>query len=173
MATMKRVFIIAFPFLVPALAKADSSLTYTGNSVSNDIFAITQPPNPCGCALNGALTLDANNVVTGYSFTAAGDTLTQFNSTGLLGRDIFAVFNPADDYFRWAIFITGNDGVVIHSNFNGSNADSADYSSNGLFVDSNPGTWTVVSTPEPGTLLLLGVGIIALALIIPLRMRAA
>jgi hypothetical protein len=165
MATMKRVFIIAVLLIIPALAKADSVWTYTGNSVSNDIFAITQPPNPCGCALDGFVTLDANNVVTGYSFTAAGDTLTQSNSTGLLGRDIFAVFNPADDYFRWAVFITGNDGVAIHSNFDGSNADSTDSSSNGLFVDSNPGTWSLVSTPEPSSIILLGAGLTALALV--------
>ena len=35
-------------------------------------------------------------------------------------------------------------------------------------VTDNPGVWTEVSTPEPGSLLLLGAGITALALVISL-----
>jgi hypothetical protein len=66
-------------------------------------------------------------VVTSYSFSAGKDTLTQNNSTGLLGKtDLFAVFNPADNYFRWSFDIVGN-GVEMFSNFDGSYSDSMDY----------------------------------------------
>jgi hypothetical protein len=51
--------------------------------------------------------------------------------------------------------------------------DVADNASGGfgqVNVTNNPGVWTeVVSTPEPGSLLLLGAGITALALAISLQ----
>jgi PEP-CTERM motif len=40
-------------------------------------------------------------------------------------------------------------------------------------VTDNPGVWTEVSTPEPGSLLLLGAGITALALAISLQKSLA
>jgi hypothetical protein len=153
--------------LLAGTASADSTWTYTGNTIS---YAWGTNPgpigvNPCGCALDGFVTLDASGAVTGYSFTAGNDTLTQSNSTGLLGNDVFYVFDPADNYFRWGFDLVGQ-GVEMFSSFDGSYSDSGDYSSGGLNVYADPGKWTdPVSTPEPGTIALVGLGLAVLALL--------
>jgi hypothetical protein len=163
---MKTLLVIALLAMLAGTVKADQTWTYAGNAID---YAIGTNPgpiglNPCGCALDGTLTLDANDTVTSYSFTVGADTLTQFNSTGLLGKDPFAVFNPADNYFRWALNLIGADGTVMHSQFDGSVSDAMDWSSSGLFVEADPGTWAdPLATPEPGT---LAVSAIALALFV-------
>lgn len=157
--------------LLAGTAKADSTWTYAGNAVDYALGVNPGPVgvNPCGCALDGTITLDANNLVTSYSFTAGKDTLTDANSTGILGKDIFAVFNTADSYFRWSFDLVGN-GVEMFSSFDGSYSDAMDWSSNGLFVNANPGSW-VDPVPEPGTFALVGLGL-ALFSLISLRVAA-
>src|ERR1700738_681044 len=90
MSTMKRVFIIAFLFLIPALARADDIWTYTGNSVSGESMGQNPlPPNPCGCALDGTITFaspmtgltQTQQDVVAYSFTDGAYTFNQSNST--------------------------------------------------------------------------------------------
>jgi hypothetical protein len=159
---LKIVLGLVFALVLASAALADTVLTYTGNTV-NYIQGVNPGPtgtNPCGCALDGTLTLDANRNVISYSFTAGQDTLTPANSTGLLGQDIFAVFNTVDSYFRWAFSITGQDGTLVHSQFDGSVSDAVDYSSGGLFVNANPGRWTeTVDAAEPATGLFVGLGL--------------
>jgi len=157
---VKIVLGLVLALMVAGPALADTVLTYTGNTI-NYIQGVNPGPtgtNPCGCALDGTLTLDANNDVISYSFTAGQDTLTPANSTGLLGQDIFAVFNTVDNYFRWAFSITGQDGTLVHSQFDGSVSDAVDYSSGGLFVNADPGKWTVAAA-EPATGLFVGLGL--------------
>jgi hypothetical protein len=157
---LKIVLGLVLALVISSGALADTVLSYNGNTI-NYIQGVNPGPtgtNPCGCELDGTVTLDSNNDVISYNFTAGKDTLTPANSTGLLGQDIFAVFNTVDSYFRWAFSITGQDGTVIHSQFGGSVSDAVDYSSGGLIVNADPGAWTV-DAAEPATGLFVGLGL--------------
>ena len=114
-----------------------------------------------------------------------GLTLTNFNSSAsffpfsCFGCDLGSTPNNGDNTpfepAAWGLSITG-DGITMISKWRGSTEEARDeVDAAGVHdvVQSDPGTWTeVISTPEPGSLPLLGVGITALALIISLRMRA-
>jgi hypothetical protein len=183
MATMKRVFIIAFLSLIPALARGDSVWTYQGN-----LNGVGFPGQSEGYTLTGTVLLNNNDQAIAWNFTTGtpGNTVffTNFNSTGTINP--FASSGSQVPFAFWNISLstqTGDvdgDAAVLESNNyipgKGGFDDVSDFNGGYLVYEvGNPGVWTeVVSTPEPGALLLLGAGIGALALTISLqKFRAA
>lgn len=150
-------------FLIPA-ARGDTLWTYQGNSVgyvpplSGGLAPV--PPNPCACALSGTV-----DVTTGaYSFTDGTQTLTNTNSVGTvhLGDRFSNLFTAQTHYWDINIFSPTLDWNIWSQNY-GSPYEQTDHSSGFLYVQGNEGTWTeTVTTPEPGTLTLLGLGLMGL-----------
>jgi hypothetical protein len=153
-------------------ASADTVLTYTGNTIS---FVGGPGPlqgvNPCNCALDGTVTLNASGQAVAWSFTDGTDVLTNLNSTAVF--DPFACFGcgtgarpssqDSTPFEFWKFKISGND-VMISSMFNGSIGDAQDRATSPtvtLLVSSDPGEWSggAVATTEPATGLLLGLGL--------------
>lgn len=176
---MKLIFGLFFGFMLAGTALADTVWTYTGNSISylgfNPGPGGVAPPldigvNPCNCALDGTVTLDANSHAIAWSFTDGTDILTNFNSSGFINP--FACFGCSGSdpssldsvpFEFWKLSLAGG-GVTMSSMFNGSFGDAQDSASSPtvlLSVESNPGTWTeLVSTPEPATGLLVGLALV-------------
>jgi PEP-CTERM motif len=145
-------------FLISTTARADQTWTYQGNSshVGGAESALNYPPNPCGCALSGSFTLDSSGNVLAYSFTDGFITLNQTDST----MELHDFFNTPGG---WGLLITGSAGF-LESLWYGSVGEATDSGTGGLSLEGNRGTWTesAVATPEPGTLALLGAGLVGL-----------
>jgi hypothetical protein len=173
MSTMKRVFIIAFLFLIPALAKADSVWTYTGNGVG-DIVDFPQFNLGNGFPIIGTVTFE--NPLTGIppfpqnypteSFSFSQGSFTFNNSNGVLE------INPYDltsvPFLQWTFLVFDLSGNMVMRSVAYDHAESTDFGPAGS-EQGNRGTWTEVtpvSTPEPNTVVLLGAGLAALALAI-------
>jgi hypothetical protein len=180
----KRLAVIAAMLFIPVLAKADSVWTYQGNALSAPGFMSGET------ALTGTVLLNSNDQVEAWSFSAVNNeelnpsVLTNFNTTNVS----FNLFNCAScsgtPFKGWSISMLvlgpGISGIQMYSVWNPDTGVGIDYvnNHNGGFgqvnVTNNPGVWTeVVSTPEPGSLLLLGAGITALALAISLQKNLA
>jgi PEP-CTERM motif len=175
------ILIVAMLFL-PVLAKADSVWTYQGNAVSAPGFLSGDGP------LTGTVLLNDNNQVEAWSFFATSGgyiSLTNFNTTDA-SFNLFACASCAGTPFKgWSISLdnfsaTTFPGAVLNSSWNPDTGVGGDFVTNHagdlgeVNVTNNPGVWTeVVSTPEPGSLLLLGAGITALALAISLQKSLA
>jgi PEP-CTERM motif len=173
MKTLIAVFALA---LLAGTAKADSVSTwnYQGN-VNNygGMFFNPGPggvappgdelPNPCNCALTGSVTLDNGNPVS-WSFAAAGITWNTNNSSFTEFYDNLADQSPL--FTLWNLSLVDTSGDTLFTRFTTFSMLSAfDFSSNGLIVQGDPGAWVDhVSTPEPGTFALLGVGLALAAL---------
>lgn len=134
-------------------ASADSIWTYQGNEMA-----------PCGCSLSGSMTLDSQNNLLSYSFTDGSYSLNSSDSFMQNFMFIPLMLGPGDYGPWWKLQIIGPDDLFFFTQFYGSQFESSDASANG-FEQGNRGLWTdPVATPESGTLLLLGVGLAALAL---------
>jgi hypothetical protein len=158
--------------LLAGTAKADtvSTWNYQGN-VNNygQFFENPGPtsPNPCNCALTGTVTLDNGNPVS-WSFSAGAVTwnnnnssFTQFNGNLVLPAD------PSPLFTLWNVALVDTQGDTFFTRRTTfSMLDAYDFSSNGLIVQGDPGTWSdPVGTPEPGTFALLVLGLAALTLL--------
>ncbi len=169
-----KVLLAAVALLLSAgMAKGDSIWQYSGNTTSDPgvgVLDFTQQmfiptPNPCGCAIQGSLTMSDAGIPTLWSFTAGAITLTNLNSTIELD-DLAWVGNP-NLFAGWMLQIAGQ-GAFISSSFSGSNYEATDgVAVNGQtyqYVQGNHGVWTdpPAATPEPGTLALIGVGLVGL-----------
>lgn len=166
--------------VVTGSASADTVWTYTGNIINytggvNPGPGGVAPPgdtgvNPCNCALDGTVTLDATNHAIAWSFTDGTDVLTNLNSTGTFNP--FNCFgcspsnpSPGSSPFQFWNFSLAGGGITMFSTFNGSFGDAQDSASSPsvtLLVEADPGTWTEsgpVGTAEPATGLLLAVGL--------------
>jgi hypothetical protein len=146
--------------LVAGTASADTVWTYQGNSVGSQNPFLLGPPNPCGCALSGSVTLDSDGQPIAWSFTDGGLTLNQGDSTFYSAG--FGQIELGAFPFEWSVAVTdGIDGLFTQNYDNGFEA--TDGGTNGLMVQGNRGVWTdTVSTPEPSTLALVGLGLLAL-----------
>jgi hypothetical protein len=179
---LKRLALIIVILFIPALVKADSLWTFDGELTDPGSWhaGFTYYNTHCNCDLDGVMVFDNNFNVLAYSWTDGTHTLDQNNSTmefmnnpqtqmALGGKP-----GPYPPLITWAVSITGGD-VYFHTNYDGpgQGATSVNVSiSDGQLIGwgqpnlGPPGAWTeVVSTPEPGSLLLLGAGITALALV--------
>ena len=192
----KHLALIVAMLFIPALAKADSVWTYAGNTVGyydGVDLGPTLPPNGPGFypgegyvtvspAMSGTVLLNDSFQAIAWSFTMDSLTLTNFNSTAsffpfnCFGCNYGSTPNNGDntpfETGAWKFVITGS-GVAMLSQWRGSTLDARDeVDAPGVYdvVQSDPGTWTeAVSTPEPGSLLLLAAGLAALALAIHAR----
>jgi hypothetical protein len=130
------------------------------------------------------MVFDNNFNVLAYSWTDGTHTLNQNNSTMMFEnnpRNNPNISPNPQPLSTWLVSITGSD-VFFHTNYDGPGQGAT--SLNNSIVDAGifgwgqpnlgpPGVWTeVVSTPEPGSLLLLVVGICAVALAIRRRSLA-
>jgi hypothetical protein len=187
----KRLAVIAVMvtmLFIPVLAKADSVWTYQGNAVSAPGFMSGET------ALVGTVLLNSNDQVEAWSFSASNNQ--ELNPSALTNLNItnatFNLFNctscsgtPLKGWFISMVFLappplSDTGGIFLSSSWNPDTGVGLDYvnNHNGGFgqvnVTNNPGVWTeVVSTPETGSLLLLGAGITALALAISLQKSLA
>ena len=144
-------------------ASADTVLTYTGNAKSDPLV---QNPNPCGCALDGTVTLAAiipsingadehEFTPLSYSFSVNGFTFTQNNSTASF---LFSFINGQVDLWHVQGSTPGGQFFISYSY----DLFEATDSGPNMYEQGNRGIWTAVTTPEPGTLELLGAGLLAL-----------
>jgi hypothetical protein len=162
--------------LVPTVAAADQVWTYTGNSVNNFSMNPFLPPapNPCGCAITAMVDVNSLGQAVTWSFSAAGFTLTNLNST-IQGQLGFAQADPTD---MWLFSLIGPNGETIRTFNSGSVTDALDNATTApgvlaLSVGSNAGTWTeVTGTPEPASIVLLAIGMGALMVVAMGRRRA-
>jgi len=66
-------------------------------------------------------------------------------------------------FSEWFVAITGANGLFLLTEYYGSSFEATDGGSGGLYVQGNHGTWSdPVATPGPSTLVLLGLGLLAL-----------
>lgn len=172
---MKTLFALCALLIFSSSAQADSIWSYQGNSVGDPSVghidftqqAFIPTPNPCSCAISGSLTLSDANVPVLWNFSAGAVTLTNLNSSISL-NDMAWLGNP-NLFAGWMLQIVGQ-GVFLSSSFSGSNFEATDgVAVDGVtyqYVQGNHGVWSdpPASTPEPSTLLLLGIAISALAL---------
>lgn len=165
--------------LFAASAQADAIYTYTGTSFNVFSGADTCPPV---CNISGSFTLAsplAANLPfgaitpTAFSFTDGSITLTTL--TGV-GRFEVATDSGGNVSF-WEIALgggqIGNPGVCFSLDTvrdpvgaPQDNSLSASCSSGALIgvalVNANPGRWSSASVPEPGTLVLVGIGLLGI-----------
>jgi PEP-CTERM motif len=151
--------------LFAGTASADSMWNYAGNTQNNpDVYLFKQAgfdPNPCNCSLSGSVTFDDTWQAIRWDFTDGHTTLTQANSTGYFQP--FGFGGLGVPFVTWHIVLDALAGDAYLFSENYDNGFEATDGGPGWYVQGNQGAWSsAVSTPEPDTLVLIGVGLAGL-----------
>jgi hypothetical protein len=157
--TMKAILGILMGLVFINVASADTVWTYDGNSESG--ASNVPAENPCDCAIDGTVVLDAAGNAIAWNFTDGTHTLTQANSSGTINP---SPLHNGTFFSTWGVVLQTGNGIVFASNFIGSTFEATDaVSVNGslfMFEQGNHGVWTeTVPTPEPATGLLVACGL--------------
>jgi hypothetical protein len=191
MKTAMRLALIVTLLFLPTLAKADSVWTFTGELMDPGGWHGSFIKPNCNCSLSGVTLFDNSFDVLAYSWTDGISTLNQNNSSmtfsmlpvGSREYDGQLITAPLQS---WSVDITTPGQIVyFYTNYDGPTEGATSMNrvgeAGGIFGWGQPnsgptGVWTElfstgrhddpVSTPEPGSLLLLGAGLIAVALAI-------
>lgn len=155
---MKTLIVAALLLVSAGAARSDNVWTYTGSVMAG-----------CHCSLSGSVTLDSANQPVSYDFTDGTHELTNLNSLGKFETTLLG--NPLPLFHTWEFQLTTSPvygdtskGITFISYFYGSYFEATDLSFvNGAsfgYLEGDKGTWSdPVGTPEPGSLLLMGLGL--------------
>ncbi len=186
--------------MLPGALRADTFLTYTGNAYTFCQYAYTCTGTSPALSFTLDTTLTGSQFDNLAIGTVAGGDLSGFVSSFTLtdGAQVtitqanaaFQFFDvttgPSGNITSWDIlaYTNGTPGAVNNlgatcnvSAANCSNQDTTQVLVNGYYYtayggnSSDSGTWTVTTTPEPGTSSLLLIGVGSLGLMIVMRKR--
>jgi PEP-CTERM motif len=149
--------------LVVGTASADT-WTYTGNAIGN-LVANPEGNTANGFAIDGTVVFasplmpyQSSYPVVSFSFTQGSFTFDNSNSTLNIGPFAFGQTTP---FLDWTFSISDTAGLEMYS-IRYDIGEAVDVGP-AAAEQGNPGIWTdTVSTPEPSTLALLGLGLLAL-----------
>lgn len=160
---MKFLFaVLVFAFL-GATASADSVWNYTGNPINGTGWVDQR--QSCNCSLDGTVTFNSSWQAVAWDFTDGGVTLTNVNSTAIELTPFDPILHSTTPFQTWDVLLDGQ-GYLFGTELAGGvqDGDSITALTGAGIVgieQGHPGVWSeVVATPEPGTLLLLTVGLL-------------
>jgi hypothetical protein len=176
-ASVLRALTLGVIIFITCAAGAMADEVYTYQGLPFDTFSGETCPSVC--VLSGSFTLSSpigdNNIVLGitpdsFSFT---DGNTILNTTNSIFQDLGFQTDATGNIISWLFAASGNTTTFESSNLGDPIGDFS-FDANGSSANNSAaGTWTtsssVVNTPEPSSLFLLGAG---LAVILGLRKRS-
>lgn len=162
-----------------AMARADVIYTYTGNDFTTAVSPYTTSDRITGSVtLTAALGADSSIAtptarLVSYSFSDGVQTVTN-TTPGVDLATLYLATNADAAISNWNIAILVPNGgadqtcsMGVNCGVFGTTFDTAD--SGHAYNQDDPGIWTISSVPEPSSLVLLGTGLLGLAVLLACR----